>query len=374
MKKFFTNYFTRFNLVMIIVMVVAGALAFFVTTHNQSWYKEPIAKIETVTNGKSVRQKDNFDNVDHLTNQKLTATILNGKHRGQTIHLSNQFSDSRGMDQSYRTGDQIFVSNIHQEKHHWSAAIQGNKRDTVIVMLAWLAICLLLLIMRKKGSIAILSVLLNAVIFVFAIKIDLNQNGNHIMWIFGTLSFVFALLTLLLVLGPTKQMLATLIATVMGTGISMLISLLVFSWTHERGMYYESMQYVTQIARPLFLAETLLGSLGAVMDESTDIVATLFELKQLNPEIGVMQLFLSGRRVGQSIMGPLVNVLFMIFMADTFTSSLLYIKNGNSWGYTFAMNMSMGTVQSLISGIGIVLAIPVASAFAGLLLGKRVKA
>ena len=79
---------------------------------------------------------------------------------------------------------------------------------------------------------------------------------------------------------------------------------------------------------PLFIAEILLGSLGAVMDESSDIVATLFELKRIDPTVTRLQLFMSGRSVGKSIMGPLVNVLFLIFMADTFTNSLLYLKNG----------------------------------------------
>lgn len=362
------------NLIFILAFLIAGLLLWTFCTHNQALYHQPIAQVTTVKNGQKQKQKDNFDNVDHLTNQTLTARLMNGKYRGQTIKLDNQFSDSKALDQQYRRGNQIFLTKITKTKGQLNAHIQGYKRDTPLVMLTWLAIMLLILIMKKKGSIALLSVALNAVIFMFAIKLDLKVQGAHVMWIFGILAFVFAVLTLWLVLGATKQMIATLIATVLGTTIAMLISLLVFSVTHERGMFYESMQYVTQIPRPLFLAETLLGSLGAVMDESTDIVATLFELKQLNPNITPTQLFLSGRKVGQSIMGPLINVLFMIFMADTFTSSLLYIKNGNSWGYTFAMNMSMGTVQSLISGIGIVLAIPVASAFAGLLLGKRVKA
>ena len=191
------------------------------------------------------------------------------------------------------------------------------------------------------------------------------------MLIFGSLAVIFTVVSLLLILGPTKKMLATTAATIIGTFTALGVSLLVFAWTHERGIYYESMQYVTQVPRPLFLAETLLGSLGAVMDESSDIIATLFELKQLNPTVSRLQLFLSGRSVGKSIMGPLVNVLFLIFMAETFTSSLLYIKNGNSWGYTFAMNMSLGTVQSLVSGIGIVLAVPLVSGFGALLLGRR---
>ena len=104
---------------------------------------------------------------------------------------------------------------------------------------------------------------------------------------------------------------------------------------------------------------------------SSDIVATLFELKRIDPTVTRLQLFMSGRSVGKSIMGPLVNVLFLIFMADTFTNSLLYLKNGNSWGYTFSMNMSLGMVQSLVSGIGIVLAVPVVSILGALLLGRR---
>lgn len=166
-------------------------------------------------------------------------------------------------------------------------------------------------------------------------------------------------------------MVATFLATVLGTSVAMLVSVLVMNLTHHQGIYYESMQYVTQVPRPLFLAETLLGSLGAVMDEASDIVATLHELHEIDPTISRRQLFLSGRNIGKSIMGPLVNVLFMIFMADTFTSALLYIKNGNNWGYTFSMNMSLGTVQSLVSGIGIVLAIPLVSAFAALLYGRK---
>ncbi|WP_223875893.1 YibE/F family protein [Paucilactobacillus kaifaensis] len=357
-----------------IILIVLGIGSMLFVTHNQLLYKQPLVQVVRVTNSARQKQKDNFDNVDHLTSQKLTVKVLNGKFKHQQLVLTNQFSDSGGLDQKYKIGDQVFV-NLHQNSHQrLSGTISGYKRDGVLVFLVWLVVALLILIMRKKGSLAFLSVLLNGVVFFIAIQIDLSFQGEHVMLIFSVLSLLFATMTLLLVLGLNRQMLATLGATVIGTSIAMLISLAVFHLTHERGMFYESMQYVTQVPRPLFLAETLLGSLGAVMDESTDIVATLFELKSLDPNVSAKKLFLSGRKVGQTIMGPLVNVLFMIFMADTFTSSLLYIKNGNSWGYTFAMNMSLGTVQSLISGIGIVLAIPVASALAGLLLGKRVKA
>ncbi|GAB7168203.1 hypothetical protein TUA1478L_01990 [Lactiplantibacillus plantarum] len=173
-----------------------------------------------------------------------------------------------------------------------------------MAFVAWLALALLLLIMRFSGLMAFLSVALNAVLFYAAIQIDLATNGGHIYLLFGVLAVIFAVLTLLLVLGFSRQMLVTLGATVVGTGLAVIISLIVFAVTHERGVTYESMQYVTQVPRPLFLVETVLGSLGAVMDESTDIVASLFQLKTERPDIAPRQVFKSGIQIGRSIMDP----------------------------------------------------------------------
>ena len=57
-------------------------------------------------------------------------------------------------------------------------------------------------------------------------------------------------------------------------------------------------------------------------------------------------------------------------MADTFPSALLYLKTAILSLY-LNMNMSLGMVQSLVSGIGIVLTVPLVSCFAALLLGRR---
>jgi uncharacterized membrane protein len=91
------------------------------------------------------------------------------------------------------------------------------------------------------------------------------------------------------------------------------------------------------------------------------------------PEISTKQLFWSGRNIGKSIMGPLINVLFFIFMGETLSMALLFLKNGNSWGYSFSMVMSLGIVQSLISAIGIVLAVPVASGLTSLFIKRGAK-
>lgn len=355
-----------------VIVVILGLIGVGLTRVNAGLYRQTVARVTHVQKVNTTATTDEFENKDVNYTQLVTVKVLNHQHQGQTYRIKNVYTKSGAMDQAYRVGDQVFV---RIPKDHQSAVtIQGLKRDTALAFVVWLAVALLLLIMRFSGLMAFLSVALNAVLFYAAIQIDLATNGGHVYTLFGVLAVIFAALTLWLVLGFSRQMVVTFGATMAGTGLAVIISLIVFAVTHERGVTYESMQYVTQVPRPLFLVETILGSLGAVMDESTDIVASLFQLKTERPDIAPRQIFKSGLQIGHSIMGPLINVLFLIFMADTFAMTLLYLRNGNNWGYTFTMNMSLGMVQSLISGIGIVLAIPVASWLASRLMPKEVSA
>lgn len=356
-----------------LIALILGAVLVMGTQHDAVFYHDPILKVTAVQHQQPTKITDNFQNEDWQTQQTLTGHLLNGQYQGRSLTISNTYSASGAMDQRYRVGSQLFVV-LHHHAGQLSATVKGYKRDTALVFMLWLVVGLLLLIMRFSGLMAFLSVAANGVLFLLAILLNGSTQGAQVLWIFGSLAVVFAALTLWLVLGRTRQMLITLATTLGGTLCAILVALLVFHVTHEKGMFYESMQYVTQLPRPLFLAETLLGSLGAVMDESTDIISSLYALKRERPELTPTQIFKSGRQIGSTIMGPLINVLFFIFVADTFPMALLYLKNGNSWGYTFSMNMSMGVVQSLISGIGIVLAVPLASYLASRWLPKEVRA
>ncbi|WCJ47396.1 YibE/F family protein [Levilactobacillus brevis] len=326
-----------------LVTLLIGGLLVWGTQHDARIYHDPILQVTQVKTGTPTKETDDFHNVDRQTKQTLTGKLF------------------------------FVVLHTHADGH-LSATAKDIKRDTPLVFMLWLVVGLLLLIMQFSGFMAFLSVAANGVLFLLAILLNGSTQGAQVLWIFGSLAVVFAALTLWLVLGANRQMVITLATTLGGTAFSIIVALLVFHFTHEKGMYYESMQYVTQLPRPLFLAETLLGSLGAVMDESTDIISSLFALKRERPELSAIQVFKSGRQIGSTIMGPLINVLFFIFVADTFPMAMLYLKNGNSWGYTFSMNMSMGVIQSLISGIGIVLAVPLASFLASRFMEKKVMA
>ncbi|MTV82034.1 YibE/F family protein [Secundilactobacillus folii] len=350
------------------LIVILGGLLVFGVAHDDSLYQTPILKIQSVNRISQSKQSDQFHNEDEQVEQKLNGIITNGSDKGQKLSVENTYMKSEATTLGYHAGQKVFLT-VHHNHGKLSATVSNLKRDTTLAFTVWLTISLLLVLMRFSGLMALTSVIVNAVLFWLAINWNTNTQGGIVLVIFGALAVVFAALTLLIVIGPNRQMLMTLLATIGGTALSIIVALIVFALTHERGVYYESMQYVTQLPRPLFLAETILGSLGAVMDESTDIISSLIALKIEKPDISAKQIFKSGRQIGGEIMGPLVNVLFFIFVADTLPLGLLYLKNANSWGYTFNMTMSLGVVQSLISGIGIVLTIPLACGITSLMMG-----
>ena len=233
-----TIKWSRQKTYLLIGMIICGILAMVFVTHNQRLYQRPIAQVISVSNGKPQRIEDEFKNVDRQTNQKLTVRLMNGKERGQKVRVQNTFSDSQPMDQEYHVGDQLFLSQLKKSGGKLTANVAGQKRDTVVVFLAWLVIMVLLLTMGRAGTFALISVVINTILFLLAVNLDLHNQGNHVLLIFSILTFVFTVVSLILVLGFSKKMLATLGSTLVGTTVAILIGVLVLHLTNNRGVYY----------------------------------------------------------------------------------------------------------------------------------------
>lgn len=368
-----TKWIKSPQFVILIVMIIIGIFGNVFISYDLKFYSKPVAKVTSVKQISISKTDDEFHNQDEQISQRLIVTVLNGKYRHHRLTLNNTYTKSQTNSHKYRKSNVLILNNISDDKGKLSASILSLKRDRILFNITWLIITILVVMMGRAGLLAFIGVFINLLLFIVMININDQLHGNAILPVSIISAVIFTAISLLLIQGFSKKMLATFGATIGGTLLSILIGLLLLNLTHNRGVYYETMSYITQFPIPLFAAETLLSSLGAVMDEASDIMATLFELKTVDPTVSRHQLFSSGLSVGHSIMGPLINVLFLIFLADTFNSSLLYLRNGNSWGFTFNMTMSLGMVQSLICGIGIVLTIPLTSIFGALLLGKQVK-
>lgn len=298
------------------------------------------------------KTEDNYQNHDEVRTQKIHIKVLSGKHRGQKFLLKNTYSPSQALSQKYRAHQRVILSFVKGKPK-----IMSPKRDWVVVFALFLFLSILTWIAGRHALMLVASMLVSSAIFYFVIKLDIAENGTKIFAIYGSAVILFTFISLLMVQGLNKKMLLTFLATLLGVFVSFGICYWIMKMTHESGIKYEAVDYATQDPRSLFLAQTLLGVLGAVMDEATDIVSSLHALCQHRKDLTFKELLTSGRTLGQEIMGPLINVLVLIFMAEALPMTILYLRDNNTLTYTFQFALSLGVIQSLISAIGIVLTV-----------------
>lgn len=339
----------------ILVVVCIGSL--FAVHTNYAWYSKPIATITQMTVIETTEVEDSHGNKDTRYEQILQAQIKNGDYKGQTITLENSYSQSGAFDEKYAVGNDVFIA--VDDKKNLQGHILQVKRDTYIVMMAWLFIFVLLVVGRKRGLLSLISFAINVTILVFALDIYIQVERVSLLAVCAVMVILFAAVSLIFVNGFNSKTYAAILATLIGTFSALAIAFIAMRVTQESGLHYEEMQFLTRPYHIVFMAGLLIGSLGAVMDVAITLASAIFALHDSDNSLTLGELKVSAKDIGKDIMGTITNILFFAYISGSFPMLLLYLKNGLPLGYTLSMNLSLELARALAGGIGVVLTIPI---------------
>ncbi|SHE66602.1 Uncharacterized membrane protein [Atopostipes suicloacalis DSM 15692] len=340
-----------------IIIGMCFIFSLFFVYNNHPFYEQPIAKvIETVVT-ETTETEDQYGNKDTLFVQEIVAEIKNGEEKGKHVHLVNEYSSSGAYDFEYKSGNELFIY-TNKDGPSLAGDIIDVKRDKYIVIAMWIFIFSLLLVGRRQGFFAAISLAINMLLLSWALDIYVNT-GLNLLWIIGITVVLFTVSSLLLVNGRNAKTYAAIITTVLGTFISMLITYLAIWATSGKGLYYEEMSFLTRPYQLVFLAGLFVGSLGAVMDVAISISSALYELYQRDHHISNNSLKESGLNIGKDIMGTMTNILFFAYISGSIPILIVYFKNASPLGYALSLNLSLEIARALSGGIGIVITIPI---------------
>lgn len=358
-----------------IIIVLALTTSVLFVNYNHSFYERPIAKVIEMNMEDSIDIIDMHNNEDRLFTQHLLAELKNGEEKGQFIRLTNEYSSSNAYDQKYNVGNELFVSidGVLQESNALTGTIKDVKRDKQVLFVIWIFIIILLIVGRKQGLYSIVSLALNALILSYALDIYVKYDTVSLLFICGLCVLLFTVTSLFLVNGFNEKTYAAIVATLLGTFLSLFITYLVMWGTAGNGLRYEEMQYLTRPYQTVFMAGLFIGSLGAVMDVAITMSSSIFELYEKNNDIPMKALKTSALDIGKDIMGTMTNILFFAYISGSIPVLILYLKNATSLPYAFSINLSLELARALAGGIGIVLAIPI-GLYTSLFFVKRKKA
>lgn len=349
----------RFVLYAILLLAFLASMVF--VNNNYSLYDQPIAEIVKIDIKDTNKLIDVNDNEDRLTNQEITAVLKNGGDKGKTIYLANSYSLSKAYDYEYKVGQKVFVSinNDNTANEGLTGDIKEFKRDTHMMIITWVFIFILIIIGKKQGFLSIVSLVAIAILLSLALDIYISNPKISLILICALGAILFTSIALFLVNGFNEKTFSAIIATLLATFSSLLITCLVIWISNDNGLRYEEMQFLTRPYKMVFIAGLFIGALGAVMDVAVTISSSMFSLYEQNNNISLKALKESGREIGKDIMGTMTNILFFAYISGSIPILILYLKNNSPLGFTFAMNLSLELTRALAGGIGIVLAIPI---------------
>ncbi|MFD1393195.1 YibE/F family protein [Lacticaseibacillus jixianensis] len=318
-------------------------------------YPQPLVRVTVATSARPQRQVDNFGNVDHTTAQKITGRLLNTRSRGQVVHFSNTFSASGALDVKLRRGQVVFV-----QRQNAGYQLQDVKRDGVVLGLLAATLTLMVLVIRRRAWLVVGSLLANVALLQVTLHLETSPANQQLAYVlFAGMAIVFTAVTTVFIAGFSRQAAVIAAATLGATALAVGLGYALFTVTHYRSLHIEAMNYVTQVPQLLFFVQIMIGSLGAVLDESNDIAVAVMQLPAAKK-----RRFQAGMAIGRNVMGPLIAVLFMIFIAETLSEAVLWLRNANALSQTFIWVMGLGFAQALVSAFGIVLAVPLTAGLA----------
>ncbi|MBI1928052.1 YibE/F family protein [Candidatus Poribacteria bacterium] len=324
--------------------------------------------------------------------QILTFQILSGQFRGETVQVNNVWAGRPFGDRILHKGDVLFLEiplkHPNQTKIE-EARMLEDFRAPFLLDLTGLLGCLMIYVGGMKGLRAILTLFVDGFVILF-VMVPLMLKGYNPIVVAWVVSAVLTLSTFVLVTGFNFKVISGVLGTVgalVAVGVLSVISqkVLVLTGMAEEFGFLELGVALWRTDGShnwnftgLLTAGVILGAIGAMMDVGMSISSSVYEVKQVNPNITVRQAIRAGLNVGTDIMGTMADTLIFAYLGADIVTMLLpridFPEIGKVHPFLQLANHEAGAViivQALIGTIGMILTIPIAAMIAGILTRYR---
>lgn len=306
--------------------------------------------------------------------QTVRVKVTTGKLQNQVITIENILHGNPTVDCFVKVGDKLLLVYQEFDGELRYISIEDHEKDTHIYYLLGLFVALLLVIGKGQGLKSVITLVITTLtIAVFMLPLLFAGSDPVIVALISSL--IITVLTLLIIGGVTRKAIAAIIGTSGGLLIASGIATYFGRATHLRGMVEDEAQILlfTQGIgidfRGLLFAGMIIGALGAVMDVSMSIASSMEEISSIGRGISMAAKIKSGMNIGNDIMGTMTNTLILAYTGASLPLILSMMAYKPPLLKTMNADfLAVEIIRSLSGSIGLVLAIPITAAVAGLLM------
>jgi uncharacterized membrane protein len=275
------------------------------------------------------------------------------------------------------TGDKVYVRYTRTSDGTEYYSIQEPYRLHILFWLLGLFIVVALLFGGKQGILGLFALFISFG-FVFKLMFPSILNGGNIIFI----STLGALTALFVVMFVTHGFSRLTTAAFLGCSVSVLFTVFLakyaVSYMHLSGFSSEESVYLNMATQgsldfvALLVGGIIIGVIGVIDDIAITQASVVNELYSSNPSIEVRVLYLRALKVGKDHMGAVINTLILAYTGASLPLVLLfYVSETPALELINREVIATEIVRSIVGSIGLLLAVPLTTFIAVLLIHGR---
>jgi uncharacterized membrane protein len=274
-----------------------------------------------------------------------------------------------------KAGDEVKILRIAPKGEPVTYSFFDFRRGVPLTTLALIFAVLVVAVARLRGLFALVGIAVTVLALTkFVLPAFLAGESPVLVAIVG--STVIMIVVLYLAHGVSIRTTSALFGTLVGIGLTGLLGLGATAWSSLSGVGSENDQVLLATVPGIQLsgvvaATMVIAGLGVLNDVTVTQASAVWELRALQPAIRGASLFASAMRIGRDHLASSVYTLVFAYAGSAMTILLLITAYQQSLG-TMATTEEIGTeiVRTIVGAIGLVLAVPITTAFAVLLAPK----
>lgn len=379
------QHLTKGNLVRLAVMLVFIALfALACVWANSGWtgyeitessgIEYEIARVDDILQDNTVSDESIEG---RLRGSKiLTVEILTGRYAGQYAEIPNYFSAMYSVDVGL--DDTLSVRIDTTGAGEFQVSVYNYNRTPWIIAIAAVFALALVLIGGWQGLRALIGLIFTFVSIVWLLLPLVLKGWRPVPLTIGLVG-ITSLVCFYLLGGWQPKTVGAALGCLCGVAAAALLGQLATQLVHISAYQMDEAEGLI-LARAdtglklngLLLSGILIAAEGAVMDTAMSVASAMSELREKRPDIGAMELFRSGMRIGRDTTGTMANTLVLAFAGSSLNMMVLI------YSYQVSFNQLMNTdfiavevVRGVAGSLGIILTVPCVAAITAWLLNRK---
>ena len=303
--------------------------------------------------------------------QEIEVEIKKGERKGELLTLINDYTQ-------VEAGQKVFIAdqNFGYEGEPSYLLVEVNRLGSLIGLVIFFGV-VVILVAGWKGVRALLALAGAMFVIVYLLLPGILQ-GISPLWLSIAVGSGILLIAIPLTHGWHKRSFVALLGIGVSLVITALFATLAVMFSNMTGFGTEESIYLQTTATAdinyvgLLLGGIIIGVLGVLDDIAITQVAIVEEFKSIDPPLPKLAIYKKALRVGRDHIASLVNTLVLAYASVALPLFLLMRASESNLILNLNGELIVGEViRMIVSSVGLVLAVPIVTFLAVLILKAR---